>query len=254
MPPRDILRGVIRNILSVFLLLGLASAQNASVTAAVRAYVSAHEHDILREYVELLSIPNVASDSTNIRKNAEHIAAMLNQRGVEARLLEGGGPPVVYGELPAPGAQHTLIIYAHYDGQPVDASQWTSPPWSPVLRDSTGREVAAKAAPAEIPGEWRLYARSAGDDKAPIQAVVAALDALRAARARPTINLKFFFEGEEEAGSPHLSEAAQKYAELLRADAWLFCDGPVNQTRRMQVYFGARGVMGLEITLYGAAR
>ena len=73
---------------------------------------------------------------------------------------------------------------------------------------------------------------------------MAALDALRAARARPTINLKFFFEGEEEAGSPHLSEAAQKYAELLRADAWLFCDGPVNQTRRMQVYFGARGVMG----------
>jgi acetylornithine deacetylase/succinyl-diaminopimelate desuccinylase-like protein len=126
------------------------------------------------------------------------------------------------------------------------------------LRDNKleqgGKEIALSTAPAEIPGEWRLYARAASDDKAPIEAMLVALDALRAAGTRPTINLKFFFEGEEEASSPHLPDATQKYGDLLRADAWLFCDGPVHPTRRMQVYFGARGVMGLEMTVYGATR
>lgn len=166
---------------------------------AVRLYVSAHQRDILREYIELLSIPNVASDTANIRKNAEHIAAMLRRRGASARLLEElGGSPLVYGELPSPGAQHTLIIYAHYDGQPVDASQWASPPWSPVVRDKAleqgGRVIApdvGQLPPATIPGEWRLYARSVSDDKAPIEAIVAALDALKGVGAKPTVNLKF---------------------------------------------------------------
>ena len=229
---------------------------------AVRLYVSAHQRDILREYIELLSIPNVASDTANIRKNAEHIAAMLRRRGASARLLEElGGSPLVYGELPSPGAQHTLIIYAHYDGQPVDASQWASPPWSPVVRDKAleqgGRVIApdvGQLPPATIPGEWRLYARSVSDDKAPIEAIVAALDALKGVGAKPTVNLKFLFEGEEEAGSPHLAPAMEKYADLLRADAWLLCDGPVHQTRRMQVYFGARGVTDLEMTVYGPTR
>ncbi|MBZ5570123.1 MAG: M20/M25/M40 family metallo-hydrolase [Acidobacteriia bacterium] len=236
------------------MLTSIAVAQ--STPDLVRAWVAAHQHDILREYVELLSIPNVASDSANIRRNAEHIADMLRRRGTPARLLEElGGPPLVYGELASPGATHTLIIYAHYDGQHVDAAQWASPPWSPTLRDNTlvqgGKEVPLNSLPATIPGEWRLYARSVSDDKAPIEAVVAALDALKATGAEPSVNLKFLFEGEEEAGSPHLAAAMEKYSELLKADAWLLCDGPVHQTRRMQVYFGARGMTDLEITVYG---
>jgi acetylornithine deacetylase/succinyl-diaminopimelate desuccinylase-like protein len=82
-----------------------------------------------------------------------------------------------------------------------------------------------------------------------------ALDALKAAGAQRNTNFKFFFEGEEEAGSPHLASAIEKYRPLLAgADAWLICDGPVHQTRKMQVYFGARGVTGLEMTIYGPIR
>jgi acetylornithine deacetylase/succinyl-diaminopimelate desuccinylase-like protein len=99
-----------------------------------------------------------------------------------------------------------------------------------------------------------LYARSASDDKAPIVGLLAALDAIRAAGVAPTVNLKFFFEGEEEAGSPHLAQILRDNAALLTGDLWLFCDGPVHQSGRKLVFFGARGITGVELTAYGAVR
>ena len=84
--------------------------------------------------------------------------------------------------------------------------------------------------------------------------MLSALEALAASGQRPSVNLKFFFEGEEEAGSPHLRSALEQYHDLLSGDGWILCDGPVHQTRRMQVYFGARGVTDVEMTLYGPAR
>ena len=77
---------------------------------------------------------------------------------------------------------------------------------------------------------------------------------LRAANIPISVNLKVFFEGEEEAGSPHLAEVFRQNADLLKGDIWVLSDGPVNQTRRMQLYFGARGVTDLELTVYGPAR
>jgi acetylornithine deacetylase/succinyl-diaminopimelate desuccinylase-like protein len=102
--------------------------------------------------------------------------------------------------------------------------------------------------------EWRIYARSASDDKAPIVALLSALDALRAAAIPLSVNLKFFLEGEEEAGSPHLEKLLERNANRFKGDVWLLFDGPVHQTRRMQIYFGARGVTDAEITTYGASR
>ena len=77
---------------------------------------------------------------------------------------------------------------------------------------------------------------------------------MRAANIPIGVNLKVFFEGEEEAGSPHLAEVFRQNADLLKGDIWVLSDGPVNQTRRMQLYFGARGVTDLELTVYGPAR
>ena len=214
---------------------------------------------MLRELAAFVAIPNLASDATNIRKNAEHASAMLARRGVSTRLLESpGSPPAVYGELKVPGARRTVMVYAHYDGQPVDPAAWATPPWTPTLRAGTLEEKApavdlATLAPPIGP-EWRLYGRSTSDDKAPIVAATAALDALAHAKRVPSVNLKFFLEGEEEAGSEHLQAMLETHRELLAADLWLLCDGPVHQTRRPQVYFGVRGVMGVELTLYGPAR
>jgi acetylornithine deacetylase/succinyl-diaminopimelate desuccinylase-like protein len=234
-----------------------ASAED--LRTSVRAWRVAHEAPVVRELAEFLALPNLASDADGIRRNAEHARALLERRGVTTRLLESpGSPPVVYGELKAPGARRTVMVYAHYDGQPVDASAWQSPPWTPTLRtgalEDGARTVDLQALPARIEPEWRLYGRSASDDKAPIVAALAALDALRSARRRPSVSLKFFLEGEEEAGSPHLRAMLEAHRELLSADLWLLCDGPVHQTRRPLVYYGVRGVTGVEITLYGPAR
>jgi acetylornithine deacetylase/succinyl-diaminopimelate desuccinylase-like protein len=233
----------------------LASAQAPD---AVHAYVAAHQRDIIRQFAALLAIPNVAADEANIRRNAEYIAAELRTRGVETRLLENDGPPLVYGELHTAGATRTVAVYAHYDGQPVDATQWATPPWSPVVRtapfEAAGGVVPLEALPDRIPGDWWIYGRSAGDDKAPIAAILAALDAMRAVGTPPTVNVKFFFEGEEEAGSPHLPAALDRYDGLLATDLWLLCDGPVHQSRRPQVFYGARGTVDLEMTVYGPTR
>jgi acetylornithine deacetylase/succinyl-diaminopimelate desuccinylase-like protein len=234
-------------------------APSAKVLGKVRDWRTQHEASILREFAELLSIPNVASDSANIRRNAELLVTLLERRGVGARLLESpGSPPAVYGELPAPGARRTLVLYAHYDGQPVVPKDWTGDPWVPVLRDRPleqgGHEVAWPVEGMRADPESRLYARAAGDDKAPIVALLAALDALKAAGARRSVNLKVFLEGEEEAGSPHLHAMLESHRTLLASDGWIFCDGPVHQSGRSQVAFGVRGTVGLELTVYGPAR
>ena len=251
---------MIRAVLVGSALIAACLAQNTDqVRSRVRSYRESHEREIVRQFAELLAIPNLASDSANIRRNAQYISTSLQQRGVKAKLLDvSGGPPIVFGELNTPGAQTTLIFYAHYDGQPVDLAQWATNPGKPVVRDGMleqgGKEVSLDSLPQSIPPEWRIYARSAGDDKTPIQALLTALDALNANRIPLTVNVKFFFEGEEEAGSPHLPSAIQKYSDLLKADAWILCDGPVHQTRRMQVFFGARGEAGVELTVFGPNR
>jgi len=230
------------------------------VTQSVRLYRQSHEHDIIREFTELLAIPNVAADRPNIGRNATLISSMLERRGLASRQLEiPGAPPVVFGELKTPGATKTIVFYAHYDGQPVEPQKWVGGnPFKPVLRTAS-IEAGGVERPWPKPGEpfdpeWRVYSRSSSDDKAPVIALVAALDALKAANTRPTWNVKFFFEGEEEAGSPHLEQIVARYGDLLRGDLWIICDGPVDQNRQQQVYFGVRGVTSIELTVYGPRR
>ncbi len=234
----------------------------AQTTDPVRVYRRANEHRILREFVELLSIPNVASDAEGIRRNAARLVEMLKARGLKPRLLEAAtanAPPAVYGEWTTPGATKTIVFYAHYDGQPTDARKWTgTQPWEPALRSAPfekgGRLLPMPAAGEAIDPEWRLYARSSSDDKAGVMSILTAFDALRAKQLSPTVNLKFFFEGEEEAGSPHLVEILSRHKELLAADAWVICDGPVHQSGRKQVVFGVRGDTNVEVTVYGPKR
>jgi acetylornithine deacetylase/succinyl-diaminopimelate desuccinylase-like protein len=229
---------------------------------SVRDYRRAHEHEILSEFMELLAIPNVAGDRENIRRNAAAIATMMQQRKLAPRLLETSDPsvpPVVYGEWKTPGATRTLIFYAHYDGQPTDPRQWSGTlPWQPVLRsaalESAGKILPAPKANEAINPERRLYARSSSDDKAGVMAILCAFDALLASGAKPTANIKFFFEGEEEAGSPHLGEILRQNKQLLQSDAWIICDGPVHQSGRKQVVFGVRGDTNVDVTVYGAKR
>jgi acetylornithine deacetylase/succinyl-diaminopimelate desuccinylase-like protein len=251
------LRPVLFSLLLVAASHSALASPPSGVVDKVRAYRADNEKKIVGELVELLSIPNVASDGENIERNAAQLVKMLEGRGFTTDLLRvEGAPPVVFGELPVEGATTTITFYAHYDGQPADAAEWASDPWHPVMRDGIlpdGKEVDWQDA-SSIGDEWRLFARSASDDKGPIVALLAALDGLRAHDIPLSVNLKVFLDGEEEAGSPHLGEILRTYWERLGSDLWIFADGPVHQSRAMQVYYGVRGIVGLEMTLYGATR
>ena len=246
-------------------LVGLATLAGPTTLAAqsgadiARAYREAHEVEILRDFAELLSYPNRAFTEDIVRA-AEYIRGELEQVGVEAELLRiEGASPIVYGELLVPGATRTLGIYVHYDGQAVDPSNWTHPPFEPTLY-SAAMPAGGEPIPMPEPGdavdpEWRLYARSAGDDKAPIAAILPVLEAFRAAGVQPTSNLIFFFDGEEEAGSRNLRAYMEQHRDRLDPiDIWLFFDGPAHPSGRPQITFGVRGSMGMEVTVYGATR
>jgi acetylornithine deacetylase/succinyl-diaminopimelate desuccinylase-like protein len=205
---------------------------------AAKRYTAAHRPELVRQFSELLSIPNVAADPANLQRNANFLLDALRTRGVDARLLTlPGAPSVVFGQILRQGAQHTIVFYAHYDGQPVTPSEWTIPPFEPAVRS--------------VDGEDRIFARSAGDDKAAIFAQLTALDALKASGIAPQSNIRFVWEGEEEAGSPHLEQILEANRELVHGDIWLVCDGPVDQSGKQTVVFGARGDAHLEITVYG---
>ncbi|MEP6536185.1 MAG: M20/M25/M40 family metallo-hydrolase, partial [Bryobacteraceae bacterium] len=245
-----------QQILSIALFTTAAFGQTNPAAQAARQWRQQHERAIVDEFITLLSIPNIASDRANIQRNAETIAKMMEKRGVAARLVSvPGANPVVFGEIKTPGAARTIVLYAHYDGQPLDPKEWATPPFAPALRDrqieKDGQVIPLPAAGTPFNPEWRLYARGAADDKAPIVAMMAALDAIRAAGLKTKSNIKFAFEGEEEASSDHLEKILAANKDLFSGDVWLICDGPVSQMRRQAISFGARGVTAVDITVYG---
>jgi len=241
-----------------------ATPTPAQVAREVRDYRMANEDRIVRELSEFLSIPNVASDTPNIQKNAAHLVEMLEARGIETHLLPiAGRGPVVFGKLISPEAKRTVIFYAHYDGQPVDPGAWTDgKPFEPVIWtaaiEAGGKRVSIPdPAPwRHVPfrDEWRIYARSASDDKSPIVALLAALDALRNKKIPLAVSLKVIFEGEEEAGSTNLQRTLELHKNLLGADLLITADGPVHQSGRPLVFFGNRGDIGIDVTVYGPVR
>ena len=248
-----------RLLVAAMLAAGLVAtvpAQSSPAAEAARQWRQKHERAIVEEFMALLAIPNVSRDTANIQRNADAIRDALIKRGVAARLVSvPGANPVVFGEIRTPGATRTIGFYAHYDGQPLDPKEWTTPPFTPTLRNGAigagGTVIPLPAAGTPFLPESRIYARGAADDKAPIIAQLTALDAIRAAGLAHRSNIKFMFEGEEEAGSPNLQQILEVNRSLFAADIWLMCDGPVHQSRRQALYFGSRDGVRLDLTVYG---
>ena len=229
----------------------------------IREFSQLNAGKIISEYSEFLALPNVAADPVNLKKNAAFIMKMMTNRGIKnVQLLEASTPevpPTVYGEVIVPNATQTLVFYAHYDGQPVDPTQWAKgiEAFKPVLF-SKAIHQGGIAIPFPTDGkyedDWQIYARSASDDKAGVGTILNAYEAIIKSGLIPGSNLKFFFEGEEEAGSTHLDEILEKYKTILQSDLWVIADGPIHQSGRKQVVFGVRGNAGLNLTVYASKR
>jgi acetylornithine deacetylase/succinyl-diaminopimelate desuccinylase-like protein len=250
--------------LGVALLTSLSTAAPIGVLAqsgpdVARAHREANEAAILGDFAELLTYPNRAF-TPEIREAALYIRDQMREVGVDTEILEmEGASPLVLGVLEVPGASRTLGIYVHYDGQPVDPSNWTHDPFDPTLYDASmeagGEPMEMPAAGEPVDPEWRIYARSAGDDKAPIAAILPVLRSFTDAGVTPTSNLVFMFDGEEEAGSRNLGTYMEMASDVLDdIDIWLFFDGPAHASGRPQIVYGVRGASGMEITVYGATR
>ncbi|MCZ6643551.1 MAG: M20/M25/M40 family metallo-hydrolase [Gammaproteobacteria bacterium] len=233
----------------------------AAVAETARAYRVENETRIVKAFRDFLSIPNISdlpANAVDMDRNAAWIVDYLAERDFTSEIVEVGRAPYVLASRMQPGATVTILIYAHFDGQPVDALTWHTPPFEPTLRTASveegGRVVAWLDVTAPMDPEWRIFARSAGDDKAPLIALMTALDALDEAGIEPSVNIKLILDGEEEAGSPTLARILEQHGDRLNADLMLFCDGPMHQSRRRQLVFGVRGSMTIDLTTYGPIR
>jgi acetylornithine deacetylase/succinyl-diaminopimelate desuccinylase-like protein len=231
-----------------------AAVHAASVRDEVSAYRVAHEKQIITDFVTLLSMPNLATTVPDVEKNAAYIEGLLKARGFRTQLLaaEPGTPQAVFAELNTPGAKRTVLFYAHYDGQPVGQKGWITDPFKPSMRTALPEaEVIDWQAARVLNPDWRLFARSAGDDKGSIQALLSAFDALKANHTRPSVNIKLLYEGEEEQGSPHFAKLVADNLGLLKCDLMIMGDGPMHQSGRQLINFGNRGITSGTFTVYG---
>jgi acetylornithine deacetylase/succinyl-diaminopimelate desuccinylase-like protein len=248
---------------SIIPLLFLHIASIAQTTQQkIKQYCETNQVMLIEEYRNFLSIPNIATDSINIRRNADFILKMMEDRGIKAELLFGKSPganPAVFGKINVKGAKQTIALYAHYDGQPVNPKQWSEglQPFNPVFitapLERGGKIVNYKKGDAIDPS-WRISGRSAADDKAGVMTILNAFDALVKSKAALTNNIIFFFEGEEEEGSTHLGEIFENNKEKLKSDLWVIIDGPRHVTGKKMISFGVRGDVNVNLTLYGPKR
>jgi acetylornithine deacetylase/succinyl-diaminopimelate desuccinylase-like protein len=208
--------------------------------AAADAYLAKHRERHLGELQDFLRIPSVSAlpaHRPDVTRAAEWLAARLRATGApEVRTMPTDGNPVVYGAWPARAGAPTILLYGHYDVQPIDpVALWQTPPFEPAVRDGT------------------LVARGASDDKGSLFIPLAALDAIRRVDGAPPLNLKFLFEGEEETGSPNLAPFLDAQRALLRADVTVSADGGQWDADTPSLTLGNRGLTGLQIDLRGAA-
>ena len=200
-------------------------------------YASRHKTEFFNDMAALVAIPSISTDpeaKADVRRAAEWIAARLGALGMEkVAVIPTTGHPVVYGEwLGAPG-KPTVLVYGHYDVQPVDPLElWQSPPFETTVR-----------------GE-NVYGRGTSDMKAQDVAVFSALESIVKTGELP-VNVKFLLEGEEEIGSPSLDQFILDHKDLLKADAALNPDAGMIGVEYPAITYGLRGLAAFEVRVYG---
>jgi acetylornithine deacetylase/succinyl-diaminopimelate desuccinylase-like protein len=193
----------------------------------------------LRELQAFLRIPSISSlpeHAPDVRRAGQWVADRLRAAGIDnVQILATAGHPVVYGEwLQAPNAP-TIMVYGHFDVQPVDPlEQWTHPPFDPVVKDG------------------RVYARGASDDKGNMLIPIHAAESLLQTTGALPVNLKFFFEGQEEIGSPHLAELIAAKRDLLACDMVLSADGGQWSENQPVLIVRRRGLAAVQIDVQAA--
>lgn len=230
-----------------------------AIAGSLSAEVARQSQQNWPEFLDLLAIPNVADQPADIQRNATFLQQAFAKRGFKVRQLDNAAArPAVFAELSGAGPNaRTVLVYVHFDGQPVIPENWSQQdPFRPVVkkRDAQGQwqEVGRQALQATpLDPELRLFARSASDDKAPIMMLLTAVDLLRAQKKSPAINVKVLLDPEEEMGSPSLAGMVERDRAAFAADAMVILDGPQHDSGRSTIVFGNRGVTQATLTVFG---
>ncbi|HEU5182676.1 MAG TPA: dipeptidase [Candidatus Polarisedimenticolia bacterium] len=205
---------------------------------AVLSYIQQNKDRYVSDLVEYLKIPSVSSNSQNNKDTercAHFTAELMTKAGLEkAQVIKTPGHPIVYSEwCKAPG-KPTVLVYGHYDVQPVDPlNLWDSPPFEPAIKN----------------GE--IYARGAADDKGQVYIHFAAVEAHLKKQGKLPVNVKFLIEGEEEVGSENLDKFIESHKDLLKSDVVLISDSPMFERGVPSICFGLRGLVYYQIDLRG---
>jgi acetylornithine deacetylase/succinyl-diaminopimelate desuccinylase-like protein len=194
----------------------------------------------LEELMEFLRIPSISSlteHAADVNRAAEWVAGRLKKAGIEdVQILPTEGHPVVYGQWLHASDRPTIMIYGHFDTQPVDPLElWSHPPFEPVVK------------------EERIYARGASDDKGNMLIPILAAEAMLKTRGSLPVNVKFFFEGQEEIGSPQMPDFISDRRDLLACDMVLSSDGGQWTEDQPALNVGRRGLCALQIDIQSAA-
>ena len=211
------------------------------VASDLDSFFSREERRIRAELDEFLRIPSISArseHSADMVRCAEWLAGQVRALGMEASIHTTPGHPIVVGEWRKAGQNApTILVYGHYDVQPVEPLDlWTSPPFQPTVRDG------------------KLYARGSVDDKGQVFIHVKAAEALLRQRRKLPINLIFLFEGEEEVGSDHLAEFVEKNVKLLQADAVVISDSSMFAPGLPSILSSLRGLAYFQIDVVGPAQ
>jgi acetylornithine deacetylase/succinyl-diaminopimelate desuccinylase-like protein len=204
----------------------------------VLQYIEENQQKNLEELKTFLRLESISSSSDNpesMLKCATHLKDRMQEAGIEECVIhQTSGHPIVTGSYKRNENKHTLLIYGHYDVQPVDPLElWDSPPFEPVEKDG------------------RIYARGSADDKGQLYVHLKAVQAILKEKCSLPLNLVFLFEGEEEIGSPSLVPFLKENEELLKADCALICDTAMFKKGQPSITYGLKGLAYLEVDLTG---
>ncbi|MGA8856176.1 MAG: M20/M25/M40 family metallo-hydrolase [Candidatus Bathyarchaeia archaeon] len=199
------------------------------------AYVTSNRDRILEDFRTLLRQPSVSAQAHGIRECANLLERFMRKAGIETELVdEPDGNPVLLGSVLNKKSKQTLLFYGHYDVQPPEPlEEWKSDPFEAELKNG------------------KIFARGASDSKNNVMALVKMVEAYRNTNSELPVNLKFFFEGEEEIGSPHLPHFVEENRLKLKADADVCFDGGIDETGRPEVVLGVKGILYVELHASG---
>jgi acetylornithine deacetylase/succinyl-diaminopimelate desuccinylase-like protein len=213
--------------------------------------------DILLQHKEFVSIPNLPAQEQIMLQNIHWVADRYRELGFEASMLETSSLPILLVQKEFNPRYKTILFYFHIDGQPVNPEAWDQEdPFTPVLKEKGPQGIWQTLDWDQLNGpindEWRIFARAAADDKAPITMMLSALQALNRNNQNPKANIKIIFDPQEEYGSQALLATLDQYKHRYASDYFIVMDGPAHNSNQPTLTFGCRGIASCSITTYGS--